>query len=45
MPTKTSYAMAKFSCTNFLQNYHRNDKLPVTILRFFLVYGPNQRKK
>ena len=41
---KTSYAMAKFSCTNFLQNYHRNDKLPVTILRFFLVYGPNQGK-
>ena len=41
---KTSYAMAKFSCTNFLQNYHRNDKFPVTILRFFLVYGPNQGK-
>ena len=41
---KTSYAMAKFACTNFLQNYHRNDNFPVTILRFFLVYGPNQGK-
>ena len=41
---KTSYAMAKFACTNFLQNYHRNNKFPATILRFFLVYGPNQGK-
>ena len=36
--------MAKFACTNFLQNYHRNNNFPVTILRFFLVYGPNQGK-
>ena len=41
---KTSYAMAKLACTNFLQNYHRNNNFPVTILRFFLVYGPNQGK-
>ena len=41
---KTSYAMAKFACTNFLQNYHRNNNFPATILRFFLVYGPNQGK-
>ena len=36
--------MAKFACTNFLQNYHRNNNFPATILRFFLVYGPNQGK-
>ncbi len=41
---KTSYAIAKFACTNFLQNYHRNNNFPATILRFFLVYGPNQGK-
>ena len=41
---KTSYATAKFACTNFLQNYHRNNNFPATILRFFLVYGPNQGK-
>ena len=41
---KTSYAMAKFACTNFLQNYYRSNNFPATILRFFLVYGPNQGK-
>ena len=39
---KTPYALAKFSCTNFLQNFYQIDNFPVTILRFFLVYGPNQ---
>ena len=41
---KTSYAIAKFACTNFLQNYYRSNNFPATILRFFLVYGPNQGK-
>ena len=40
----TPYALAKFSCTNFLQNFYQINKFPATILRFFLVYGPNQDK-
>ena len=39
---KTPYALAKFSCTNFLQNFYQIGGFPTTILRFFLVYGPNQ---
>jgi len=40
----TPYALAKFSCTNFLQNFYQINDFPSTILRFFLVYGPNQDK-
>ncbi len=39
---KTPYALAKFSCTNFLQSVYRANGFPVTILRFFLVYGQSQ---
>ena len=41
---KTHYALAKFSCTNFLQNSYQVNSFPATILRFFLVYGPKQDK-
>ncbi len=41
---KTPYALAKFSCTNFLQNLNQINNFPVTILRLFLVYGPKQDK-
>ena len=41
---KTHYALAKFSCTNFLQNLYQVNNFPATILRFFLVYGPKQDK-
>ncbi len=41
---KTYYALAKFSCTNFLQNFYQVNSFPATILRFFLVYGPKQDK-
>ena len=40
----TPYALAKFSCTNFLQNFYQINDFPATILRFFLVYGSNQDK-
>ena len=39
---KTPYALAKLSCTNFLQNLSKIKDFPCTILRLFLVYGPNQ---
>ena len=38
----TPYGMAKFSCTNFLQDLYKIKKFPTTTLRFFLVYGPYQ---
>ena len=41
---QTPYALAKFSCTNFLQSICRAIGFPVTILRLFLVYGPSQDK-
>ena len=39
---KTPYALAKSSCTNFLLNLYQINNFPVTVLRFFLVYGPLQ---
>ncbi|MAV56530.1 MAG: hypothetical protein CMI79_03260 [Candidatus Pelagibacter sp.] len=41
---KTPYALTKFACSNFLQNFNQINNFPVTILRFFLVYGPKQDK-
>ncbi len=41
---KTPYALAKFSCTNFLINFGQINNFPSTILRFFQVYGPKQDK-
>ena len=40
----TPYAIAKFSCTNFLLNFCKLNNFPGTVLRLFLVYGPNQDK-
>ena len=40
----TPYALAKFSCTNFLQNFYQIGGFPFTILRFFLVYGQIKTK-
>jgi nucleoside-diphosphate-sugar epimerase len=36
------YSYAKLSGTNFLSMLHLNEKLPVTIIRPFLIYGPGQ---
>ena len=36
------YALAKSLCTQFLRTLYKTEKYPVTILRFFLVYGPKQ---
>lgn len=41
---QTPYALAKFSCTEFLQNFYKIESFPFTVLRFFLVYGPKQDK-
>ena len=38
----TSYALAKLASTQFLLMLHNTQKFPVTILRFFQVYGPKQ---
>ena len=40
--TDSPYALAKSLATSFLLNLYKNKKYPVTILRFFLVYGPKQ---
>jgi len=36
------YALAKLAATQFLLMIHNTKKFPVTILRFFQVYGPKQ---
>ena len=36
------YSLAKLTCTNMLQMLFRTERLPVVILRFFLVYGEGQ---
>ncbi len=41
---RTPYALAKFSCTHFLKNFNQINNFPSTILRFYLVYGPNQNR-
>ena len=38
----TPYGLAKFSCSNLLLNTFKANKFPAVILRFFLVYGPDQ---
>ena len=38
----TPYSLAKLTCTNMLQMLYRTEKLPVVILRLFLVYGEGQ---
>ncbi len=36
------YSLAKLTCTNMLQMLFRTEKLPVVIIRLFLVYGEGQ---
>ena len=38
------YSLAKLASTNFLIMLYKNQNFPVTILRFFQVYGLNQEK-
>lgn len=40
---KTPYAASKLSAEGYAQAYGESFQLPVTILRFFNVYGPKQR--
>jgi len=40
---KTPYAASKLSAEGYAQAYAESFQLPVTILRFFNVYGPKQR--
>ena len=39
---KTVYALSKFLASNYLMNSYKKFKLPVTILRLYLTYGPDQ---
>ena len=36
------YSSGKVASTQFLQKLHASEKFPVVVLRFFLVYGPEQ---
>lgn len=38
----SAYSFAKTAATHFMQFLFRTEKFPVTIVRFFLVYGPGQ---
>ena len=38
------YGKSKLLTTNYLQLIHKKENFPVTILRFFSVYGPKQNK-
>ena len=40
---KTPYAASKLSAESYVQSYSYSYGVPVTLLRFFNVYGPNQR--
>jgi len=40
----TSYAFAKLASINLLIMLNKTENFPVTALRFFLVYGPHQKK-
>lgn len=40
--TLSVYGNAKLSSTLFLKDLYNKEKIPVTILRLYLVYGPNQ---
>jgi nucleoside-diphosphate-sugar epimerase len=39
------YSLGKVSSTHLLQMLYRTERLPVVILRLFLVYGPGQDRK
>lgn len=39
------YSLAKLSCTNLLQMLYKTEKLPIIVLRLFLVYGERQRQE
>ena len=39
---KSTYGIAKLLATNYLLDLFHKKKFPVTILRLYLVYGPNQ---
>ncbi len=39
---KSTYGRAKFLATKYLLGLFEKEKFPVTILRLYLVYGPNQ---
>lgn len=39
---KSTYGKAKFLATKYLLGLFEKEKFPVTILRLYLVYGPNQ---
>lgn len=39
---KSTYGKAKFLATKYLLGLFKKEKFPVTILRLYLVYGPNQ---
>ena len=39
---RTPYSITKLSCTNLLRILYQEKKIPVTVLRLFQVYGPNQ---
>ncbi len=39
----TPYAASKVASTHFLQMLNRSESFPVTIMRLFLVYGPDQK--
>ena len=36
------YSLGKLTCTNLLRMLHNSEKLPIVILRLFLVYGEGQ---
>ncbi|MEO8083200.1 MAG: NAD-dependent epimerase/dehydratase family protein [Ardenticatenales bacterium] len=37
------YGVTKLAAEHLIQTYHRNFGLPMTILRYFSIYGPRQR--
>lgn len=39
---KSTYGKAKFLATRYLLRLYKKERFPVTILRLYLVYGPNQ---
>lgn len=39
------YSFGKTATTHFLQMLYRTENFPVTILRFFLIYGPGQNNQ
>ena len=40
----STYALAKSMSSNLLLSLYKEKKFPATIIRLFLVYGPNQKK-